>query len=285
MDTHRTRQDWTTVTLPKLGVAVQRLGLAPNYGLVADDLPWAADQGFNYWVWSPLGRFGATTPGLRKVLQKDRERHVVAVLGGGYWPWMVRWSVDKARKELGIDQVDILQLGWLGVTSAFGPAIADTLAELKQSGAIRATGTSIHDRPRAGKLAADGALDMFMLRYNAAHPGAEREVFPHLAAHDPIVVAYTGTSWRQLLKTPKGHQAPWPGGPVGAPVPPMTAALCYRFQLQSPHVHVALTGPGSRAQLQENLRALTDGPLSPEEYAWMRAYGLAVAGKAPVGPS
>lgn len=270
---------WTTVELPGLGTSVQRLGLAPNLGLAAADMPYAADRGFNYWVWSPLGRFGKTTPGLREVLAKDRERHVVAVLGGGYVPWMLRWSVDRARRALGIDQVDILQLGWLGVTSAHTGAMADALAELKASGVIRATGTSIHDRPRAGQLAADGAFDMFMLRYNAAHPGAEQDVFPHLVQHDPIVVAYTGTSWRQLLKTPKGPLAPWPGSAVGATLPPMTAALCYRFQLQSPHVHVALTGPGDRAQLDENLRALSDGPLSVEEEAWVRAYGAAVAGR------
>ena len=38
-----------------------------------------------------------------------------------------------------------------------------------------------------------------MIRYNAAHPGAEQDVFPHLAARQPAVVAYTATSWRKLL--------------------------------------------------------------------------------------
>ena len=35
-----------------------------------------------------------------------------------------------------------------------------------------------------------------MIRYNAAHPGAERDIFPHLEARRPAVVAYTATSWR-----------------------------------------------------------------------------------------
>lgn len=267
---------WTSVDLPILGKTVSRLGLAPNYGLTAADIPYAAERGFTYWVWSPMGRFGSTTAALREVLRRDRDRHVVAVLGGGFLPWMVRWSLERAREALGIDQVDVLQLGWLGVTSALTDATAATLREVRAEGLVRAVGASIHDRPRAGRLAAEGALDLFMLRYNAAHPGAERDVFPHLAAHDPIVVAYTGTSWRKLLQAPRSAVPPWPGRDVGAAVPPMTAALCYRFQLQSPHVHVALTGPGSRAQLDENLRALTDGPLTPEEEAWIRAYGAAV---------
>lgn len=41
---------------------------------------------------------------------------------------------------------------------------------------------SIHDRPRAGRLAADSVLDALMIRYNAAHPGAEQEIFPHRVA-------------------------------------------------------------------------------------------------------
>lgn len=269
---------WSSIHLPQLGKTVQRLGLAPNYGLKAEDVPYAAERGFNWWVWSPVGNFGKVTKAMRELFAKERDRHVVAVLGGGYTAGMVRWAFERTRRELGIDQVDVFQLGWLGVTSALTAGTREALVELQSQGVVRATGVSIHDRPRAGRLADEGAFDMFMLRYNAAHPGAERDVFPHLGAHHPIVVAYTATAWTRLLKTPKGELPPWPGRDVGAAVPPMNAALCYRFQLQSPHVHVALTGPGSRAQLDENLRALGDGPLDAEEEAWIRAYGKRVHG-------
>lgn len=267
------QRDWTTVTLPGVGKTVPRLGLAPNYGLAPDDLPYAAERGFRYWVWSPIGRFGPTTPALKAVLAKDREQHVVASLGGGWFPWMVRWAIESTRKELGIDQVDVFLMGWMGVTSAYTEATIEVLQEAKAKGLVRALGTSIHDRVRAGRLAEDSVFDLFMLRYNAAHPGAERDVFPHLGTRNPAVVAYTGTSWGQLLRKPRKELPPWPGRDVGAPVPPLTAALCYRFQLQSPHVHLALTGPANRAQLDANLRALSDGPLTPEEEAWIRAYG------------
>jgi len=91
----------------------------------------------------------------------------------------------------------------------------------------------------------DSPIDLFMLRYNAAHPGAERDVFPHLARRSPAVVACTATSWRKLLRAPRG----WTG-----PVP--NAGDCYRFCLSSPHVDVVLTSPANRAQLEENLRSL-----------------------------
>jgi len=106
-----------------------------------------------------------------------------------------------------------------------------------------------------------------MIRYNAAHPGAERDIFPHMHDHKPSILAYTATSWRKLLKRPSG----WDG-------PVMTAGDCYRFQLSSPHVDVALTGPATRAELDENLDALARGPLSADEAAWMREFGHKVHG-------
>jgi predicted aldo/keto reductase-like oxidoreductase len=58
----------------------------------------------------------------------------------------------------------------------------------------------------------------------------------------------------------------------------MTAGDCYRFQLTSPHVDVALTGPESRAQMEENLDAVAKGPLTADEEQWMRRFGRAVHG-------
>jgi hypothetical protein len=106
-----------------------------------------------------------------------------------------------------------------------------------------------------------------MVRYNAAHPGAERDIFPHLARRRPTVVAYTATDWRRLLKAPRK----WKGK-----VP--TAGDCYRFCLSSPHVDVTLCGPGSVAQLDENLKALERGPMEAEELQWMREFGAVVHG-------
>jgi aryl-alcohol dehydrogenase-like predicted oxidoreductase len=225
------------------------------------------------WVWSP--RFKAVTPVLKEVLPNDRERHVVAVFGMGYTAGMVRKGVENALRILGVEQLDIYLLGWLGRGSRFSPKIQDALVKLKDEGKIKVAGTSIHDRPRAGRLARDSVLEAFMLRYNAKHPGAEQDIFPHLHVRNPVVISYTATSWRQLLRPIKEiEMSPWPGGNGGGHTPPpLTAKLCYRFCLTSPHVHVTLTGPRNRQQLDENLAALEAGPLSSDEEEWVREYG------------
>jgi aryl-alcohol dehydrogenase-like predicted oxidoreductase len=116
------------------------------------------------------------------------------------------------------------------------------------------------------QFAGDLRLDVLMVRYNAAHRGAETQVFPQLRSADgakPGLVSYTATRWGTLLDsryTPPGQRTP-------------TAVDCYRFVLSQPQVDVCLTGPATAEQLAANLQALELGPLSNEELHWMRTVG------------
>ncbi len=208
------------------------------------------------------------TPALRDALARDRDRYVVSA-GPlfGFFPGALRRAAEAALRTLRIDTLDVFQLYWLGKMSAFTAAVREEMSRLREEGKVRALGVSIHDRPRAGILAEESILDLLMIRYNAAHPGAETEVFPHLAPRRPAVVAYTATAWRKLLRAPTG----WKGK-----VP--SAGDCYRFCLSSPHVDVVLTGPRTATELRENLAAVDLGPLSPEEMEEMRAFGRSVHG-------
>ncbi len=258
---------FTHRTLRAAGKPVHRLGLACNLGIDGRAFAKALDRGVNYVFWTPF-RTGSVTPILVEKLKADRERMVVATgptlgfYGGG-----VRSGCEKLLRKLGTDYIDVFQLFWLGVSSALTEGTLEALRRLKEEGKIRSIGVSIHDRERAGKLAEDSPIDLFMIRYNAAHPGAERDIFPHLAKRQPSVVAYTATSWRKLLKRPSG----WAGEV-------MTAGDCYRFCLSSPHVDVVLTGPADERELDENLAAVEKGPLGDDELKWMRDFGRAVHG-------
>jgi aryl-alcohol dehydrogenase-like predicted oxidoreductase len=256
---------FTNRTLRLVGKNVHRLGLAANYGIDEAGVEHAIARGVNYFFFTSRGSLGRP---LRDALRRDRDKLVVAA-GPlvGYFGGSVRRGAERKLRKLGVDYLDIFQLMWLGVGSTWTEGTLAELRHLKESGKVRAIGVSIHDRVRAGKLAEDSPLDLLMIRYNAAHPGAERDIFPKLAAREPHVVAYTATSWRKLLARPRG----WTGD-----VP--TAGDCYRFCLSSPHVDVCLTGPASQAQLDENLAAIDRGPLTADEDRWMREFGAVVHG-------
>jgi aryl-alcohol dehydrogenase-like predicted oxidoreductase len=262
-----TASSFTHRYLPLFGKQVHRLGVTGNYGLDANGLRAAVDRGLNYIFWWHV-RMRHFAPVLREILRKDRERFVVT--SGptfGWFPFQVRRAAERSLKLLGTDYVDLFQLYWLGVSSSWRDDTLAELLKLKEEGKVRAIGASIHDQKLAGKLAEDSPLDVIMVRYNAAHPGAERDVFPHVEKRKPTLIAYTATAWRRLLKRPKGWEGPVP-----------TAGDCYRFCLSNPLVDVVLCGPGSLAQLDENLAALERGPLSPEEMEWMRRFGKVVHG-------
>jgi predicted aldo/keto reductase-like oxidoreductase len=160
------------------------------------------------------------------------------------------------------------------------PRILDAARQLKQRGLVRFLAVSTHQRTLVPSIAAASDFDVVHFRYNAAHPGAEKEIFPHLpAANRPGMVSFTATSWGQLLGK-SGLQAFFMGGhplPKDERVP--TATDCYRYVMSRPEVDVCLTGPANAAQMDEALEALTRGPMTEEELAWMQRVGRAVAGK------
>jgi aryl-alcohol dehydrogenase-like predicted oxidoreductase len=252
--------------VPSLGRSVHRLGMACNFGLEPAAMEAGIEAGLNYIFWTP--RMGKITQALSAALKPNRDKLVIA--SGptfGYFGGQLRTATEQILRELDTDYLDILQLFWLGKTSAWTEGTIEALLELRASGKVRKIGVSIHDRERAGRLASDSDLDMLMVRYNAAHPGAEQDIFPHIRPNKTAVVAYTATRWRKLLKRPKG----WTG-----PVP--TAADCYRFCLSNPAVDVVLHGPKNRKQLRENLEGIAKGPMTPEEITWMRELGSVVHG-------
>lgn len=252
--------------VPALRKRVFRLGLAVSHGLDETGIRQALDGEMNYVFWNPTAR--RLVAPLREALARDRDRYVVAT--GPTFGWLsgsIRRRVEAALRLLGTDYLDVLQLYWAGVTSSLSAANLETLARLREEGKVRAVGVSIHDRQRAGRLADDSVLDLLMIRYNAAHPGAEIDVFPHLARRRPAVIAYTATAWRRLLRAPRGLRER-----------PATAAECYRFCLSSPSVDVVLCSPANASQLREDLEAAARGPLDPAEMDFMRRLGRAVHG-------
>jgi aryl-alcohol dehydrogenase-like predicted oxidoreductase len=257
--------DFSHSEFPGLGRRVFRLGLSGTYDLDETGCREALER-VQYVFWSP--RMKGLTRALRGVLARDRERYVISA-GPllGYTAGAIRRAAVAALRTLGVEYLDVFQLYWLGKMSFFTDAVQDELLKLREEGKVRLLGASTHDRRRAGKLAENSILDLLMIRYNAAHPGAEQDIFPSLARRRPAMIAYTATAWRRLLRAPAG----WKGG-----LP--TAGECYRFCLTTPHIDVVLSGPRTVTELRENLAALEKGPLSPEEMRFMREFGRAVHG-------
>lgn len=252
--------------LGRTGINVCRLGLAASYGAPASAVEQAFEHGVNYFYWGSFRRkqFG---DGLRQLAPR-RDSFLLTVQSYSRAATLVAPSLERALRTLGFDYTDVLLLGlWNG---KIPPRILDACRKLRERGLVRYLAVSTHHRPLIARMAADPEYDIFHVRYNAVHRGAEREVFGQLPLENPPgLVSFTATCWRQLL----GHKRI----PPGERVP--TAADCYRFVLTQPAVNICMTGPADAAQFQQALEALARGPMAEEDLGWMRRVGDAIYNK------
>jgi aryl-alcohol dehydrogenase-like predicted oxidoreductase len=263
-------QTFLTAPLGKLGTPVCRIGLSASYRPGLATIHKALDEGLNYFFF--YGFDTQMTAVLRERIHAQRERYVLAT--GAYNLILghtnLRRTLEKRLRQTRAEYIDVFH--FLGITKPkhFTPRVRDELQAVRESGLVRAVSVSCHDRKFALQLACEGTLDAMMIRYNAAHRGAETEIFASLPEPNPAVVSYTATRWSYLLRRPRGY-------PKDRPIP--TAGMCYRFVLSNPSVNVALMAPSNMRHFDENMAEIRRGPLDEGEMRFMREFGDVVYGR------
>lgn len=260
------------VPFGQTGLHVSRLGIGSSFTGDPAFIEEAVEQGVNYLYWGSIRRpaFGRA---IRRVARRNREGVVLTVQSYTRVAALLAPSIEIALRRAGVEYFDLLLLGMWNKPP--GPSLIDAAERLKEKGRVRHLMISTHNRPSLQEHfrrfeAKQSPFDAFMLRYNAVHRGAERDVFPYVpASAPPGIVAYTATRWGHLLDPRK-----MPAGEA-----PLSARDCYRFALSHPAVSLVLCGPANRAQMQEALRALDAGPLDAEEKARMHRIGDHVYGR------
>lgn len=256
------------IPLGRTGLTVGRLGIGASFGVSRKACLEAFDAGVNYFFWGSVRTSGMALA-IRELAQDHRDEMCVVLQVYGRRPSMVSRSIRKGLETLGLEFADVLLLGWHEKVPS--PRILEAAAREREKGTFRALGISSHQRPLFREFMNEGLYDVFHLRYNAAHVGAETDLFPHLPeptdgvppADGPGMVAFTALRWGDLLNPKK-----MPPGEA-----PLSAAECYRFAMSNPHIHVTITGPKSDEQMRHALGALRAGPLDPDEMTRVRAIG------------
>lgn len=299
---------FTMRQLGKTGLVVSPIGIGGGGGIGDSDLLYAFEHGINYFFFSSdlhhyyYQRSAAAIRTLCGMGSSVRDKVVLATVS-------YLKDIDKLFTviydqfdELGLDYIDVFHWGWIADDDDLDTLLRGAL-QLKEDGSVahafrkyqvmyeqtceineeilkrglaRYVGASFHSRQAA--IAWMGVLDVLMLRYNAAHRGAERELFPLLSgdkSQDPgIVVFNTAHEGTRFFHIPP---LAWPAGEYVPSIPD-----CYRFALSNPWVDVVLTGVANRKQVDLALIAMEQGLMSGEEQAVLRRYTLALRRNAPV---
>ncbi len=259
------------VELGRTGLKVSRLGIASGYWAPAGAIEEAFERGCNYVTWGTFVKGFSPHCGeaLRNIAAKgQRDRLVLAMFSYAHHSFVTEHFLRKGLKAAGLDYADVLILGFFPKRPS--RRIIEGAMKLKEKGLVRFIGLSGHHRSLFTKLRNDAAFDVFHLRYNAVHRGAETEVFPFLPEEKkPAIASFTATAWGKLLnprKMPAGETAP-------------TAAECYRFVLSQPAVDVCMMGARTMDQMRQNLAVLEQGPMTEDELARMRRIGDHIHGR------
>jgi predicted aldo/keto reductase-like oxidoreductase len=256
--------------LGRTGLKVGRLGIASGYKAPAAAIEEAFERGSNYFTWGTVVK--GYSPQLREALKNivakgQRDRLVLAAFTYAHNNFFTERLLRRGLKSAGLDHADVLILGYFSRRPS--RRLIDGALRMKEKGLVRFIGLSSHNRKFLGELAKDGEFDVMHLRYNAAHRGAETEIFPFLGQERrPGTVVFTATRWGKLLDPRKmlpGEKPP-------------TAPDCYRFVLSHPAVDVCMSGAKTVEQMRQNLAGLDGGPMSDDELARMRLIGDHVHG-------
>ena len=257
------------IVLGSTELIVPKMGFGSDAGIPAKALEQAFDKGFNYFYWGSRRRKGMKEA-IRHLAPRNRDKMVIALQTYDYTGLALDKTLVLGLRKLKIEQADIFILGMRN-----GPVpgrILDKALSLQERGLVRYLCVSAHNRSAYRQHLQRNIFDLIMVRYNAAHRGAEKEVLPLLPEENrPGVICYNSTRWGHLFDPqwmPAGEKTPSPND-------------LYRYVLSHDSIDMVLSAPATQAQLEENVKALEEGPTSVEEKAWLERVGDHVHGLNP----
>ncbi len=166
-------------TLGRTGLKVGRLGISSSFGAPAMAFEEAFERGCNHFTWGTFikGRSGAMGTAIRNLTAAGkRDDLVVAMLTYAHNAWLTEHFFIKGLAAANLEYADVLLLGWFPKRPP--QKVIDGALQLKEKGLVRFIGLTSHNRKLFPVLTQEGLFDVFHIRYNAAHRGAETETFP-----------------------------------------------------------------------------------------------------------
>lgn len=252
--------------LPRSGLRVSRfcLGLVPDPEVVLA----AYAAGINFFFVSadmhwPL--YEGTRRGLERLLGEgvaSREQIVVAVVSYVTQPEFCQAPFEEALEAIpGLGHVD---LGVIGGSYASDFFVRLAEYERHRPAGMRGLGATFHQRASAVTAIEHELLDVAFVRYNAAHPGAEHDVFPHLREPRRTLLynfksmgGYVPPERLAALRLPEENWRPRPTDH-------------YRFALRRPEIDGILGSFERPEQVTELARELGQEPLTEDEAEYLK---------------
>lgn len=259
------------------GLKTSRLGIGSTFNASSKVIEDAFHRGVNYLYWGTV-RQPDFAKAMLNLAKNHRDDLVLTIQSYSNDPNTIEPEIDQCLKESKQEYYDFLLLGNRMEKPHDG--FLEVFERMRDRGKVRFLSLSSHNRPMLPTLLndyekGDSPYDFIMLRYNAVHRGAEKDVFPFVGEDHPLIMVYTATRWGHLVdksKMPAGEE-------------PLSGKDCYRYSLSHPAVDMVLCGPANERQMDEALAALEEGPINDEERERIERIGAHLYGQyAPAYP-
>jgi hypothetical protein len=267
-----------------------RLRVSPIcIGMVDDPatVPAAFDLGVNFFfltVDMHWPRYDGLRRGLSMLFERGttvRDQVAVALVSYVTQPEFCFTPFDETTEAVpGLGRADLTVIGGTYASDFF---VRHERFKTHRNGTIKggasALGASFHDRAAAGTALSHGLVDLGFVRYNATHPGAEKDLFPLLRARDKVSRLFA-------FATTIGHVKPELCDELGLSKehwrPEHTDH--YRFALTRSEIDGVLCAPSTPAEARGIARALEKPPLDDEEIVYLKNLAALAAGNATLDP-
>lgn len=249
-------------------------------GLVADPeiVVAAFDAGLNFFFVSADMHWPLYEPvreGLRRLLSRGtavRDQLVVAVVSYVTQPEFCYAPFDEVLEALpGLGHVD---LGVIG--GSYASDFMTRLAQYERRPAgMRGIAASFHQREAAATAISHGLLDLAFVRYNAAHAGAERDLFPRVPPRKERRTKLFN------FKSVSGYVPPERLAELGLPAAKWRPEPHdhYRFALRRPELDGVLCALDSVAQIEALSRLLSGPSMTHDEAEYLKTLAALDAGE------
>lgn len=276
----RMRWGRTNLEVSRLSLGTVELGL--DYGIGGDRRPseqsacellhFALDCGIN--LIDTARAYGDAERIIGRALKGRRSEYVLVskAMPTPEDPLHVKHQVEESLAQLQTDHVDVMMVHCRGEQAFADEATVDTLERLRQEGKIRFLGASVYG-PEGMKAAVEsGWCDCVQVGYSALDRRIEAHALPLAIEKDIGVIARSvllkGALSERYVELPAALDALKRSIEQLAGIAGSVARLpelAYRYVWSQPAPQSALIGTARRNEIEDCIRYLERGPLSPDE--------------------
>lgn len=196
----------------------------------------------------------------------------------------VAHAVDRSRRRLGVDAIDLLQIHSVDDGASIDAALLEVMAQHTEAGAVRNWGVSTYGR-QAPMAVLDRVPPIAALQvaYSVLDRTLEEAVLPRCRVLG-VGVILRSVFLQGVLSERRHHldaeledlrRAAAEVAEVADALGITLPELALRFALHESGAHVALVGTAHETELDANLQAAAAGPLPPDAVAALRQIGVA----------